>query len=157
MTRLFFAVLLLSGAALTASSVIAAGGGERSGEIVIRGTVDAVCEIAVVDLDARLNLNEDRDGLKVGSVTETCNHPEGYVVSLKSANGGFMSGPLEARSDYRIHYDSLQGASLSRVHGLRRDQPSWNASHDLHIRIDTDDALPAGFYSDRVLIEIAAP
>jgi len=142
---------------LTASPVIAAGGGESSGEIVIRGMVDVVCEIAVVDLDARLNLNEDRNGLKVGSVTETCNHPQGYVVSLKSANGGFMSGPLDARSDYRIHYDSLQGASLSRVHGLHRDQPNWNASHDLHIHIDADDALPAGFYSDRVLIEIAAP
>lgn len=157
MKNLVCASIFLLGMSLAVSSVIAAGGGESSGEILIRGTVEAVCEIEVVDLDARLDLDEDRGGFKVGSITETCNHPEGYVVSLKSANGGFMSGPLDARSDYRIHYDSLQGASLSRVHGLRRDQPNWNATHDLHIHVDADEALPAGFYSDRVLIEIAAP
>lgn len=157
MKKFFCQVLYLLGAVLTAASLYAAEHGKTSGKILIRGSVEEVCELAVVDLDVRMSLTESQNGLKVGSITETCNHPEGYVVSLKSANGGFMMGPLNARSDYRIHYDSIKGSNLSRAQGLYRDEPNWYASHDLRVQIEADERLPAGVYRDRLLVEIAAP
>jgi hypothetical protein len=157
MKTIFAALMPWLALFLLAPPAIGSERGETTGQILIRGTVDEVCEVAVFDSDADLDLVEGGGSVRVGTVTETCNSPEGYVVSFKSANGGFMSGPLETRSLYSIHYDSLQNASLARAQGIRRDEPFWRFTHDLSVRVEAGDDLPAGRYSDRLIVEIAAP
>ena len=138
------------------SAAFAAAGPQTSGEIVIKGTVGDLCEISVVDLGTNLNLVEGEQAARVGEITETCNNPEGYSVSFKSDNGGFMTGPLDAQSFYRINYDSIADYSLEEASRIVRELPQWNAAYDLTVNVDGDDELPAGSYKDTVTVEIAA-
>jgi len=143
-------------AVFAGSTAFAAIGGQTSGEIVIKGTVGDLCEIAVVDLGTNLNLVDGEQAARVGEITETCNNPEGYSVSFTSANGGFMNGPLDAQSFYRINYDSIADYSLEDEGSVVRELPQWNAAYDLTVNVDGDDELPAGRYRDLVTVEIAA-
>ena len=151
-----FAITTAIAAIFAGASAFAAVGGQTSGEIVIKGTVGDLCEIAVVDLGTNLNLVDGEEGARVGEITETCNNPEGYTVSFSSDNGGFMTGPLDAESFYRINYDSIEDYSLEDEGRLARDLPQWNAAYDLTVNVDGDDELPAGRYRDLVTVEIAA-
>lgn len=151
-----FAITTAIAAIFAGASAFAAVGGQTSGEIVIKGTVGDLCEIAVVDLGTNLNLVDGEEGARVGEITETCNNPEGYTVSFSSDNGGFMTGPLDAESFYRINYDSIEDYSLEDEGRLSRDLPQWNAAYDLTVNVDGDDELPAGRYRDLVTVEIAA-
>ena len=151
-----FALTTAIAALIAGSSAFAAVGGQTSGEIVIKGTVGHICEIAVVDLGTNLNLVDGEQAARVGEITETCNNPEGYEVSFSSDNGGFMSGPLDAQSFYRVNYDSIADYSLEDEGSLVRDLPQWNAAYDLTVNVDGDSELPAGNYRDLVTVEIAA-
>jgi hypothetical protein len=143
-------------AAFAGSTAFAAVGGQTSGEIVIKGTVGDLCEISVVDLGTNLNLVDGERAARVGEITETCNNPEGYQVSFASNNGGFMQGPLDAQSFYRINYDSISDYALEKDAELVRELPQWNAAYDLTVNVDGDSELPAGKYRDLVTVEIAA-
>ena len=151
-----FAITTAIAAIFAGSSAFAAVGGQTSGEIVIKGSVGHLCEIAVVDLGTNLNLVDGEESARVGEITETCNNPEGYTVSFSSDNGGFMTGPLDAQSFYRINYDSISDYSLEDEGSIARERPQWNAAYDLTVNVDGDDELPAGRYSDLVTVEIAA-
>jgi spore coat protein U-like protein len=152
-----FAIATAIAAVFAGSTAIAAvAGPQTSGEIVIKGTVGELCEISVVDLGTNLNLVDGEQAARVGEITETCNNPEGYSVAFKSDNGGFMSGPLDAQSFYRINYDSIADFSLEEAGSLVRELPQWNAAYDLTVNVDGDDELPAGSYKDLVTVEIAA-
>jgi len=151
-----FALTTAIAALIAGSSAFAVVGGQTSGEIVIKGTVGHICEIAVVDLGTNLNLVDGEQAARVGEITETCNNPEGYEVSFSSDNGGFMSGPLDAQSFYRVNYDSIADYSLEDEGSLVRDLPQWNAAYDLTVNVDGDSELPAGNYRDLVTVEIAA-
>ena len=151
-----FALTTAIAALIAGSSAFAAVGGQTSGEIVIKGTVGHICEIAVVDLGTNLNLVDGEQAARVGEITETCNNPEGYEVSFSSDNGGFMSGPLDAQSFYRVNYDSIADYSLEDEGSLVRDLPQWDAAYDLTVNVDGDSELPAGNYRDLVTVEIAA-
>jgi type 1 fimbria pilin len=107
-----FAITTAIAAVLAGSSAFAAVGADTSGEIYIKGTVGDLCEINVVDLGTNLNLVDGEQAARVGEITETCNNPDGYIVSLDSVNGSYMEGPLGARSFYTVNYDSLEGAPL---------------------------------------------
>lgn len=151
-----FAIATAIAAILAGTSAFAVEGGQTSGEIVIKGTVGDLCEIAVVDLGTNLNLVDGEEAARVGEITETCNNPEGYSISFSSENGGFMTGPLDAQSFYRINYDSIEDYSLEDEGSLARELPQWNAAYDLTVNVDGDDELPAGSYLDLVTVEIAA-
>jgi hypothetical protein len=151
-----FALTTAIAALIAGSSAFAAVGGQTSGEIVIKGTVGDICEIAVVDLGTNLNLVDGEQAARVGEITETCNNPEGYEVSFSSTNGGFMTGPLDAQSFYRINYDAIADYSLEDEGSIVRALPQWNAAYDLTVNVDGDSELPAGNYRDLVTVEIAA-
>src|SRR6056297_339968 len=139
-----FAIATAIAAIFAGSSAFAAVGGQTSGEI------------SVVDLGTNLNLVDGEQAARVGEITETCNNPEGYSVSFKSDNGGFMTGPLDAQSFYTINYDSIEDYSLESAGRLARELPRWNAAFDLTVNVTGDDELPAGGYKDLVTVEIAA-
>lgn len=129
--------------------------GPTSGQIIIRGTVGSICEIAVVDLGTNLDLVAGESNRAVGKVTETCNDADGYSVSFTSDTGGKMVGPLGAQSAYRVNYDTISDASLSSAAELVRPDPQWNVQHDLTVNVAGQSELPAGEYRDTVTVTIA--
>lgn len=145
--------IALFGASLVATTAQAA---TSSGQIIIRGTVGAVCEVGVVDYGTNLDLVGGEQNRAVGEINETCNDPDGYTVSFSSAQAGKMVGPLDAASAYRINYDSLADHSLAADAELARAEPRWNQRHELTVNVDGQDELPAGEYRDVVTVTIAA-
>lgn len=148
---------LVSAATIAAASTAAAAvGGQTSGEIVVRGKVGDICEIAVVDLGTVLNLLDGERDTAVGRIKETCNDPNGYTISFESANGGKMIGPLDAESEYTVNYDSVAGEKLKKELRLDRSEPRWNAEYDLTVDVEGQFELPAGEYKDLVVVNISA-
>ena len=150
---------LLSAATLAAAlSVVgsAHAAGPTSGQIIIRGTVGAICEIGVLDYGTNLDLVAGESARAVGQVTETCNDPDGYSVSFSSAEGSKMVGPRGANSAYRVNYDTISNRSLNTQAALERPDPQWNVQHELTVNVDGQDQLPAGEYRDTVTVTIAA-
>lgn len=147
-------------AALVAASFVASSAhaavGQTSGQIIIRGTVGALCEIGVVDYGTNLNLVDGENDRAVGKVTETCNDPDGYVISFSSDRGGKMVGPRDATSRYNINYDSLRDQNLQTAAEISRPDPQWNAAHELKVNVEGQSELPAGEYRDTVTVTIAA-
>ncbi len=129
--------------------------GPTSGQIIIRGTVGSICQIAVVDLGTNLDLVAGESNRAVGKVTETCNDADGYSVSFTSAKGGKMVGPLGAESAYRVNYDTISNTSLSSAAALVRPDPKWNVQHELTVNVAGQNELPAGEYRDTVTVTIA--
>ena len=129
--------------------------GPTSGQIIIRGTVGSICQIAVVDLGTNLDLVAGESNRAVGKVTETCNDADGYSVSFTSAKGGKMVGPLGAESAYRVNYDTISNTSLSSAAALVRPDPQWNVQHELTVNVAGQSELPAGEYRDTVTVTIA--
>jgi len=142
--------------ALFAAGAAQAATTSSSGQIIIRGTVGAICEVGVIDYGTNLDLVAGEQNRAVGEIKETCNDPDGYSVSFNSAKGGKMVGPLDATSAYRVNYDSLNDHSLSRSASLPRPEPRWNERHELTVNVDGQDELPAGEYLDVVTVTIAA-
>ena len=132
------------------------GAPNTSGDIIIKGTVGAICEIGVTDYGTNLNLVDGETATPVGQIKETCNNPEGYAVEISSANGSVMEGPLGKTSAYTVNYDSLADTNLADAARLERLQPQWNASYEMSVNVTGDDELPAGEYRDVVTVTIAA-
>ena len=149
-----FAASALSAALLIAGTAHAAG--PTSGQIIIRGTVGALCEIGVVDYGTNLDLVAGEANRAVGQVKETCNDPDGYSVSFTSAEGGKMVGPRGAASAYRVNYDSIADHSLATDASIARPDPQWNAAYELTVNVEGQSELPAGEYRDTVTVTIAA-
>jgi spore coat protein U-like protein len=144
----------LAAALFAAGSAHAAG--PTSGQIIIRGTVGAICEIGVVDYATNLDLVAGESDRAVGQVNETCNNPDGYSVSFSSTEGGMMVGPLGAQSVYRVNYDSIADTSLATDAEIVRPDPQWGAQHELTVNVDGQSELPAGEYQDTVTVTISA-
>jgi spore coat protein U-like protein len=143
-------------AALFAAGTAQAAVNSNSGQIIIRGTVGAICEVGVIDYGTNLDLVAGEQQRAVGEIKETCNDPDGYSVSFTSDKGGKMVGPLDATSAYRVNYDSITDHSLSTDASLPRPEPRWNERHELTVNVDGQDELPAGEYLDVVTVTIAA-
>lgn len=127
-----------------------------SGQIELRGSVGAVCEIIVTDLGVSLDLVNGESARVVGSVEETCNDPDGYTLSFASDNSGSMNGPLDTAVGYTFNYDTINAASLSSDQALARPGPQFGLLNDVAVNITGQSNLPAGLYSDTIVISIAA-
>lgn len=127
-----------------------------SGQIELRGSVGAVCEIIVTDLGVSLDLVNGESARVVGSVEETCNDPDGYTLSFASDNSGSMNGPLNTEVDYSFNYDSISAASLASDQSLARPGPRFGLQNDVAVNIAGQSNLPAGQYRDTITITIAA-
>jgi hypothetical protein len=128
----------------------------RTGQIVIRGTVEPVCALEVVDYGTRLDLVDGEKGAAIGAIRETCNRPEGYTLSFSSRSGGRLMGGFDRDVAYRISYDGLLDEALGSDRQLGRAGPEWNREHELLVDLSGRPDLPAGEYSDVIIIEIVA-
>lgn len=150
-------ILLFTSLALTAALwVSCARADSNSGQIVIRGTVEPICSLEVVDFATSLDLVRGEKGARVGAIRETCNRPEGYTLSFSSRSGGRLVGQGDAEIAYRISYDGLLEEALAGQRALGRDGPEWGREHELLVDLPARSDLPAGDYSDVIVIEIVA-
>lgn len=127
-----------------------------AGQIELRGSVAGICDIVVTDLGVSLNLVDGEDSRVVGTVEETCNDPDGYTLSFESENAGSMNGPLDTEVAYSFDYDSIAAASLSASQSLTRPGPRFGLQNDVAVSITGQSTLPAGLYSDTIVVSIAA-
>ncbi len=82
---------------IAAASLLAlatAANAAASGNVVLTGSVAANCQITVTAeaAAATLDLATDQSNLKVATVNEKCNDPDGYTVDLVSTFGAAMPG-----------------------------------------------------------------
>lgn len=142
----------LFGFCFIAAVTAAAAADPGTGQLLVRGTVAARCEVAVVDYGVNLDLVNGESNRGVARVNETCNDPDGYSIKFSSAAGGQMVGPMGAASPYRMRYQGMADATQS----ITRPSPQWNARYELSISVDGRRDLPAGSYSDTLTVTIAA-
>ena len=138
-------IRLRHAAALTAIILIGrlAAGGD-SADLVIRGTVEPVCEIAIVDYGTQLDLARGEQQRPVGLVTESCNAPDGYTISYRSARSS-----LKSASDRSGRYQLNHGPIL-------HTGPVWQFQYELTVDISPQPELPAGAYEDTLQVTIQA-
>lgn len=83
-----------------------------SGNVTIQAKVPLDCNILIENKSGILidDLSEGASDLLVAEVTEVCNDPDGYVVSVESARTGlhkgeFLEPTLNAKHEFDIYYN----------------------------------------------------
>lgn len=83
-----------------------------TGDVTIRAQVPLDCNIAIEDKPGTLidDLSAGATNLLVAEVTEVCNDPDGYVVSVESGRTGLHKGEffeptLSATHEFDIYYN----------------------------------------------------
>lgn len=121
----------------------------------ISGKVEETCSVSVSNLAVSLDLLNGESAKSVAVVSETCNDPDGYTVSISSSNAK-LDGPAGLGVDYSINYDSLNSADPSgNRNTVFHSAPAWNNTVDLQINLAGNGHLAAGIYTDTITITIA--
>ena len=72
---------------------------QKTGDVVLKASIPSRCLISVQELPASkgIDLNpETQQRHRVGTVTEVCNEPTGYDVTMETLNNGAISGLFES-------------------------------------------------------------
>ncbi len=134
-----------------------------SGSVMITGKVPLSCNIAVNAAAGASNiadLSQGNTGLLVATVTENCNDPTGYSVSIAGANsashtGLFKDSASHATLPFTVTYD---GAAVSSATVTNAAAPA-NASKDVRIAYAANPNLTgsAGYtYAETLTFSITA-
>ena len=127
-----------------------------SGAVKLSGKVDAVCQVAVTDHSAALDLVKGETNAKVATIVEDCNDPQGFKISFASQNGGDLKSDAGHTADYTVNYDSTQNRDLNGGMQLNRQEAQFSESHELTVNIPSSDTRTAGTYTDTITVTIAA-
>jgi len=127
----------------------------ESAQITIRGVVPPVCSVSVADANTRLDLAGGAESAFVAAVTEQCNAPSGYTVSLVSRNGGELRREGGGAVRYALEYE---GAVTSQAGSLvaERAVGARAREHRLAVSLPGQSQLASGQYEDVVTISISA-
>jgi spore coat protein U-like protein len=125
-----------------------------SASLTLRGSVPSVCSIGVTDAKASLNLTAGQAGVTVATVEERCNAANGYTVNLASANGGRLASNL-ATVGYTLSYDQGLSATNGNMTATR-SVTGESRRAAVGVSVPASPNLPAGDYTDTVIITIAA-
>ena len=147
-------LIALAAAALLANAAPAVAA--SSGSVELSGKVPLICEVAVIDSGAALDLKAGASNEKVAAITENCNNHDGYVISFKSANKGALKSADGEKVDYTINYAGKNRKSLASRYELERRGAKFNELHNLAVNIPGNDRLAAGDYRDVITISIEA-
>jgi hypothetical protein len=147
-----------------------------SGNITLQGTVDPVNEITVTPVAGynSLNLASGATDQQVATINEKNNDPDGYTVTLVSANAA-AAGSSQARLkgadaqnsqvvNYSIKYGvdgsessvTLDNTGSAVVTSTSAASPQTGANKSLRITFSGNSWLNADTYSDTLTLTIAA-
>ncbi len=127
-----------------------------TGKVELKGSVAAVCEVSVTDLNANLNLVGGETAKKVASVEEHCNDHDGYTISFASSNKGKLKNKDNDTIDYTINYDNQNRKALNNTLSLRRNNAQFRENYDLYVNVAASNTRVAGDYADAITVEIKA-
>lgn len=138
----------------TALLTTAAGAAER-GQITLRGTVPAVCTVALSASSATLEVVRGQSATPVATVEERCNAAAGYTVSVTSRNGGQLRQEGAASGvSYAVSYDQVSSNSGALV-AVRAPTGAARVG-TLAVEVPASPEAPAGDYVDVLTVSISA-
>lgn len=133
-----------------------------SGELLLRGNVPSVLSIVVTPetTATALPLDTTQGELKVATVTESCNSPDGYTVSIVSQNGSNLIHENNSNSyiAYTLKYGSTQMDLTSSGDSYVASNYLGTYERDVHISYTGTPlgSLFEGNYSDTLTFTITA-
>ncbi len=149
--------------ALLVAAGAAAGFAGPSATLNLQGRVAAKLDISVTaeTVASGLNLEASQTNLLVATVTEKCNRPGGYTVSVQSANLGSLKG-MEGNTDTVAYTMTYGGAAISLTAGGATVTPDGTKtgpsgiSKEVRISYTGNDFLTEDTYTDTLTFTIAA-
>lgn len=151
----FCALLFAAGAALA----------DDTGDVTVRGAVPVLCDILVAAEAAASgidNIAEGASNLHIATVTENCNNPDGYTVTVQGSNstdhtGLFVDSVSHDEHPFTIIYNGVQAP----LGGIVMDSngAGINQSHNVEITYSSDPYLAptAGYtYEETLTFTISA-
>ncbi|ACI97612.1 hypothetical protein [Rhodospirillum centenum] len=131
-----------------------AGAAER-GQITLRGTVPAVCTVALSASSATLEVVRGQSATPVATVEERCNAAAGYTVSVTSRNGGQLRQEGAASGvSYAVSYDQVSSNSGALV-AVRTPTGAARVG-TLAVEVPASPEAAAGDYVDVLTVSISA-
>ncbi len=127
-----------------------------SGTIELTGTVPVQCEIIVQNVDGQLDLVDGEIAKQVAEISESCNDPAGYTLTIASQNGGGLVGSNGTVVSYLINYDGQAGADLATDLVLDRAEARFGFVKPLQVSVEPNAQVLAGRYDDVITVTIAA-
>jgi hypothetical protein len=127
--------------------------GATVGQVTITGNVPIACDIVVVDEPGAANITDISTGatnLLVATVTEICNDPDGYTVTMVGTNSGDHTGEfVDTVSGDNLPFTVRYNSIAVPVGGVVTDSSTVAASLDRPVDITyaADDTL-TGSVSD---------
>lgn len=141
--------------AIAAVPATAARAADR-GQITLRGTVPAVCTVALSASSAALDLVRGQSATPVATVEERCNAAAGYTVSVNSRNGGQLRQEgATAGVDYALSYDQVSAGKSGSLVAVRESTGVPRVG-TLAVGVPANPEAAAGEYLDVLTVVISA-
>lgn len=146
--------------ALSSLSTFAA----TSASLNLKGTIGAVSEISLVaDSTAQtINVSAGETDLKVATVSEVCNHKDGFDITVSSQNGGFLVNAANSsmKTDYEISYHQINKGQPTVAPMTVKTVDSLNGLttlySDVKVKVTAAPNASAGDYTDVLTFSIVA-
>jgi len=128
------------------------------GALNLRGVVPSDCTVGITDMNATLNITGGETSVLVGQIMESCNHRQGFTVSISSRNGGSLVGQNGTQVAYSIRYGTEQNwRTLSSQRRYNRNRPATGGqAKPLYVKLPATPTAPSGSYGDTIIITVAA-
>jgi hypothetical protein len=155
------AALLLTGVSLFASPVFAA----PSGQVTITGNVPVACDLLVqqeAGASSIPDISAGHSNRHIATVTETCNSPDGYTVTVTGANSADHTGMFVDNISTDSHPFPVNYGGISvPPGGLVTDSsiPVFGAQKNVDITYPADETLTgtvADTYEETLIFTISA-
>lgn len=144
----FLALLLFASSALAASS----------GSLVLSGSVATNCSLSVNSNNTNLDIVGGESNKLVATISENCNDPNGYKVSVSSSNNGYLVNG-NTKTPYALSYDGGPAVSLisnqvaKTVNSLTS---ATSTASNVSVNVTALTNALAGTFSDTLIFTITA-
>ena len=132
---------------------------ESFNQLELKGFVPVNCTLNINPSAKAGNLDVlgGENNIVVGTLTESCNAGNGYVVQIVSANKGQLvnSSSPASGTDYQVQYDNAEGA-IANALTANRSQAQFARQGKLTVSFLANGQKSAGAYSDTLNIIISA-
>ena len=150
---------------LTAACTMSMAMAGTTGEVRVTGSVPILCELSVQQEPGAVNISDISAGhtdRHVATVTESCNSPSGYAVTVSAANtsdhtGKFVDAVSNDTHPFTITYDGVP----VNPGGVVTDSPSltFGAKKSVHVTYPSDPTLTGSIgdtYEETLTFTISA-
>ncbi len=144
--------------ALSSLSTFAA----TTGSLQLRGAIVPQLELSVTPSADALNVNVQagNSGLKVATVSESCNDKNGYDITMTSANGGKLVSVNGGETTYELSYNGLSAGqptvSPKTIKTVTNITGATTVMSDVLINVTAAPNAVAGEYLDTLTFSIVA-